>query len=280
MAEIKIRRVDVTVLSIDPCKIDVKWVLEPTVLPLRDYKLIIERSENKSSGYCHVSTVSGTTARFLDLAVELHNMNREYSYRVSAQNIRTDKIVSVMIGEWNGYPDLKSLEMIRLLNFLLDDRTGTPAFVFSQISDGYRCPICWDQATSRVIDPDCTTCLGTGKIGGYYDPILSMIDFSPDAKNVEHAGWGEIQPNQVDGLLSSYPEIKPRDVIIRANDDIAFIVERWNGVKEPGSTTVLHQMIRLTTMTRSDIESKLIVPENLRLQAVDRLRYRKELREW
>lgn len=280
MAEIKFKRVDVTVFSFDPPKILLKWVLEPTILPLQDYEFRIERSENISDGFKHLYTASGTAPDYIDYTAEFHNVQRKYYYKVTATNTKSGAIIVAPIGTWEGEPNLVAMEMIRRLDFLLDDRTGHPTFVFGQMSEGPRCSECWDRATSRSTNPDCPVCKGTGRYGGYYNAVLVMIDFYPDAKVTAHTGWGETQEAQMDILLSSYPTLKNRDILIKADNNKTYIVDNVRPIEEPGSDTIIHQVARVAEMNRSDIETKLNIPEDIRTEAANNLRERKEKREF
>lgn len=306
MAEIKFKRLDITILSFDPSRILVKWVLQPTVLPLQNYTFRIERSHNTSAfaqqdklyyqpprhyqvpddlpegndNATHLGTVPGNTLDFVDYLGDLHDVNKRYFYRIVATNSETGNVLFSPVGTWEGEPSLVAAEMIRRLHWLLDDRTGEPCFYFQQMSEGPQCPECWDYATSRTTDPDCPHCMGTGRHIGYFRPILTMIDFYPDNKVTQHAGWGETQPNEMDILISNYPQLNNRAIIIKAVSNRAYRIDSTRLVEEPGSDTIIHQVARVTEVNRSDVENKLEIPEEIRVAAADKLRERKEKREF
>ena len=89
MAEIKLKRIDVTVFSFEPPKILVRWILEPTVLPLQNYTFKIERSEASHDGYTVIQSVPGIVIDYMDMTAELHNVQKRYYYRVTAVNNKT-----------------------------------------------------------------------------------------------------------------------------------------------------------------------------------------------
>jgi len=304
MADIKFKRLNITVLSFDPDQILVEWELFDTVLPLQDYTFRIERSEHssayaahdklyfqppnvysepedsESSEVFHLQTVSGDQLNFVDHMAELHDTHKKYYYRVVAKNIKTKNIIFSPVGTWDGEPSLVAAEMIRRLHWLLDDRTGEPSFYFQQMKESPRCPRCWDPATQRTTNPDCSYCMGTGVIVGYYRPVLTMIDFYPDNKITQHVSWGETQPNDINILMSNYPVLQNRGIIIKAASRRAYRVENVRPIEEPGSDTIIHQVAQITEISRSDIENKLTIPLDLQTDALTRLNDRKEKREF
>lgn len=281
--EIQFKHVQVTILRLDhPSKVAIRWILQPTMLNIRNYTFIIERSENSASGFEIIGQVEGyASIEFLDYTTSLHSIFRNYYYRVTARNNLSGKVVVAPVVSWDGELDLKCIEMVRLLDLELEIATGTPIYAFNMMSVGARCPICWDPATSRVMDPDCPSCKGTGIFGGYYNGIYGLANFSPSTNITKQADWGEVQENQTDVLLNAHPVVGNKDVLIQADSNRAFVVEQRKPIVDPGTTgTLVHQLVRVMEINRSDIENKLTIPEEVRRQATEFMAKRKEQREW
>ena len=278
--EIVFKDLDIKVMGLSPNKVLVKWETEKTNIPLSRYTFTLQRSESQTVGFKNIYVSEGISPfEYFDYEPILHNEYRRFYYRVRAKNNETKKTLYSKISTWHGEPDLKCLEIIRRLDDLLEWRTGTPVFFFSEITQGTRCPECWDMATGRLLRADCPRCKGTGKIGGFAPPVLIWADLSPDAKVVQHGGWGETQPSQCDILLGNFPIIKSRDIIIESRERNVWSIGEMIRVVKP-ERVIIQQMARVDKVNRSDIEYTLEVPEELRSQALEQLNNRKKWKEW
>jgi len=282
--EVKWESIWVTVLGLYPHKILVKWELEPTKLDLSQYSFAIYRSNNQETEFKNINTFIPSTANgeYLDYEPLLHNEYREYFYKMIATNTVTGNIIESDVITWEFQPDYKMLEMIRLLDDHLEWRIGSPCVLYYErtVSDSGHCPHCWDIVTNRQKTSSCSFCSGTGILGGYDGPQPVWIEFiAPNTKDVAHAAWGESQPGQSDILLSNYPVIKPRDVLIEIDTGSLWRITRVSTIAP--QRTIIQQMARIDRMNKSDIENKMLtVPTDIKDVMVAQMEKRIEWREF
>jgi hypothetical protein len=277
--EISFDKISVLVMGLSPNKILIEWTYKPTTIPLSYYEIQIQRSLNAQNEFKIIYKQGGdVTQEYYDYEPLLHNEHRRYYYRLIARNIKTDKKIYSEVTTWDEEPDLKMQEIIRLLDYLLEERTGYPSFIFQEKTGGIKCPHCVDQATGRLVYPNCTFCKGTGRLGGFSNPILTWIDYSPNPKIVQFAEWGETQPSERNILIGNFPVIKPRDVIIEAKNRNAWRVVNVTFVAP--EQVIIQQMARIALINRSDIEYSFELPELERKTALLKLIERRKLPEW
>lgn len=284
MAHISFDRVEVVVTSIEPSIIHVKPILKPTVIPLSRYDYSIEKSESQASDFKEITRFPADSREYYeDFTSEALSVNRQFFYKVKAIHKTTNVIIESGAHTWADYLDYKGLEIVRRLNYLLRYRTGTPNFLFIERTIGTKCPHCWDEATSRVKDPDCSFCLGTGKLSGYYTPVTVWADLNPSPDIVGHPPQGEVQVTQTRALFPPYPRPKPRDVIVEAlNEQMWRIMSVSNKVEV--DRTPIQLVCDLVLINKTDVEyKKLDIPEQLRVQLINDFNERKRDlpgREW
>jgi hypothetical protein len=97
-------------------------------------------------------------------------------------------------------------------------------------------------------------------VGGYATPILVYLQLEPSPKHVQRSDINERAPSDTTGRLAAFPPVKPKDVVVEAEN------RRWR-IENVSSTqklrATLHQELRLHELPRDDINFKL--PVNLSL---------------
>lgn len=85
-----------------------------------------------------------------------------------------------------GYADAMGSEIARrhLIKLSLG-KCGNECWVFTRMSDGPRCPECWDELAQARTKAKCNNCNGTGYIQGYYNPTRLFINFPQEAMNMQ-----------------------------------------------------------------------------------------------
>jgi hypothetical protein len=72
---------------------------------------------------------------------------------------------------WTRYDWSLAKEIIRKETLLLRKKTGVRGVLLKRRYFGERCPVCTNPTTGQVESSTCTTCYGTGIVGGYYPPF-------------------------------------------------------------------------------------------------------------
>ena len=133
-------------------------------------------------------------------------------------------------------------------------------------------------ATGRVTNPSCSTCRGTGRLGGYYDPVSVWLDTSVDSKIVQHLGWGEVHSHEIDVWGPNYPVCKERDILQEAVEGKMYRVNNVRMINP--SKMMVQQVMRIVEISRSDVEYTLPSPIAVRQALIEKMNYRKSLPEW
>jgi hypothetical protein len=79
---------------------------------------------------------------------------------------------------------------------------------------GTRCSSCWDDTLMRSTNHECTTCKGTGWIGGYFTPMHfdGMLTPAPNFKQVQM--FGDWKTSDCLMTVLDYPIIEDKDIIV------------------------------------------------------------------
>ena len=127
---------------------------------------------------------------------------------------------------------------------------GTQGFLLKRKKFGQRCPRCLDWDTKEVTDSDCSTCYGTGIVGGYYAGIEYWMTLN--------AQWGRrltvAQPprgthdagTHPTARCIFYPPLETRDIWVRADNDNRYIIDNYTSIAEiRGVPLIVAAQIRL-----------------------------------
>ena len=112
---------------------------------------------------------------------------------------------------------------------------GTMGFLLKRKQYGQACPDCLDWDTKEIRNPDCTTCYGTGIVGGYYPGVEFHANFNAGYTRQLNNGQpprgttGDIV-KQARCLL--WPFVDTRDIWVNTNNDERYIVRGWDAVVE------------------------------------------------
>lgn len=213
----RILKFDVIVLMFEPTKILVKWEFLGGINPV-DWNLTILRGDNQSGlRPIQQKPISGVAfPEYVDYGTFQRDNHRHLYYQIIADNKKDSRRVVSEIKTWHGDLDLEAIYVIEEHEFLFQDATGLPSFIFVRMRDGVRCTECWDTIAEKRKYANCSGCNGTGFLKGYHDPIPTWVDYSPDPKLKIIEQWGARQPNEIDVFMTSWPRILPDDMIAQA----------------------------------------------------------------
>lgn len=246
-------------ITVRPLKIDtlhVSWTFAKTLERFQDFTFILERSESPESGFTAIASFNHIT-EYTD-TVYYRRLWKSLYYRIRIINNSTNTVAYSMVGGLMTPPNLEALEIIRRNDILLRNRrhgTGIPIAVFSKKRMGPTCE-CWDADKQRLRTSNCKSCYGSHIEGGYYDPIITWANFTPNTKLVQIPQWGEMEPNERRVFMSNYPVLSPGDVLFEPSSMSVYTVEKIETSERRG--TMLHQIVSASFIDRNSSLYNLI----------------------
>lgn len=291
LKNIKFKPLSVMVLSMQhgvvPSRVLVHWELEPTAQNLSTLRFFIDRGESPEEFQQLQAMTDGVRAdqiqEYVDYSANIVDLNKVYYYRVRAVEFDPTLVTPLQefksdVSTWDGNLDLVGLYIVEEHLFLHRYVSGVPTMIFKRRRDGQYCPECWDEILKRVTKSNCTTCFGTGKLGGFYPPYEAWMNFEPDPKVTQIAEWGQRQTSQTDIQFTNYPLLIDGDVIVELKTD-----RRWkvSNVRYPEKNrTIMLQIARVDAANPTDIEYRVDVSEPRRKALLDEAELREKEREF
>jgi len=269
LKNIRIKTPSVVVLSVEHFpRVLITWELEPTAQNLSNLQFFVDRGESPSefTQLNQVGLLYHDHHEFVDETPMLKDLHKVYYYRLRAVEYAGGTPVQTFTSDaatWDGNLDLVGLYIVEEHLFALRHVYGVPAMIFKKRKDGTYCTECWDPVLKRVTKSTCTTCYGTGKVGGYYPPIDAWIGFDGAPEQDSIAEWGKRQSSQADVQFTNYPLLSCDDLIAELKFNRFWKVTNIR-TPEKNRTTIL-QMARVDAANPGDIEYRIEVPEARKL---------------
>jgi len=289
-------------LSREPAKALVRWEIADLRNDLTDYEFLIERSnaanaidsfqnktidgaplptpETKSRNLLPISQwISALDYyQFLDFTIPTRDLNGTYWYRITSRRKSTNELVSTPMFSMDGQLDVVGLYIVDEVNWLLDDQTGSPSFVYSRRRGGIQCDECYDKIQKKTTKSRCHTCFGTSWKEGYFKPFDCYIDFNPNPKDVRIQEWGETQENETNILLSNYPILTPGDLIRELQSQRLWRVTKQQQTEK--RRIPMLQIARVTEVKPADIEYSIQYDEKTAQEILKRFEDNRMRREF
>lgn len=267
MANLVFKNLKVRTFSLD--FLDVMWEIEDTTLDPCDFQLYVLRSESPMGPWDTVAGPFEDRYRFVDNKVNLLHRWRQLWYKVrSVQKADTTNEVESDPFTFQAEPDLIAAEIQRLERLVWEEFAGRRCLVFPVRTFGQRCGNCFDGPdkgkgfTSQRRRSHCATCFDTGFVRGYLDPIEIFMQIDPSTQSTQNLPLTERQQNDTSARLPNFPQMKPKDMIVEAEN------HRWRVVRVTPTErlrSVVHQELVIHEVALGDIEFQLpINRENLR----------------
>ena len=109
-----------------------------------------------------------------------------------------------------------SLEQIRRITWLLANM-GEACKLFVKARAGTKCPDCFDVSSDKVADSQCTTCYGTGYMGGYIKMDVNVL-FRAAEERFREIDFGLTPEFQPRASIANLPVIHEGDLLTRPNN--------------------------------------------------------------
>lgn len=243
--------------------LEVTWEIENTTLDPHDFQTYVQRSESPMGPWDTVAGPFEDHYRFVDNRVNLLHRWRQLYYRIKyVEKADTSNVYESPAFTFHADAPLDAQEMQRLERLVWEEYAGRRCFIYPARTFGQRCPVCWSGPekgkghTSQRTRSHCNTCYDTGFVRGYFDPIEIFMQFDPSAKSVQNYPILERQQSDTSARLPNFPLVKPKDIIIEAEN------RRWRVVKVSQTErlrSVVHQELVLHEIIKGDIEFQLPV---------------------
>jgi len=186
---------------------------------------------------------------YFDVNVLLHTPWPMYYYIIRLYD-NDDKLVDETYPFTLEYPpDCIAKEIIYRNNLLLKQYNGVPVFALQERTFGDKCDNCWDPISMRPTKVDCEVCYGTGWKGGYFNPHLTLINFSPMVEQNTITPIGEMVADQLTAWTTNMPVFKVRDLLIDKRN-VRYRVVNVNSTRK--GRALVHQILTLALVTISE----------------------------
>ena len=101
---------------------------------------------------------------------------------------------------------------------------GVDAKVLKRRHFGTRCTDCSDSLTDHIVIYNCSTCYGTGWVGGFFTPITTYVKMSPAPTRVDATELGNTTQRETKLQMLSYPKIENGDLIVELDMNRRWLV--------------------------------------------------------
>lgn len=236
----------------------VSWWIRPTNDDLSAATVTVFRGYSPSGQFASVADVPGGVQHYRDAGAHIADKWREvyYKLRIQGPDGGVDETEAFSV---RSQPTLEAIAVRRRTDIALKFE-GVPCMLYVRRGEGERCPACWDPVLQKVMSSSCPLCFNTGRLGGFYPPILTQVKVNPATKTNE-PGDTLRQVEQTTGMASFLPILSPRDLVYEVNTG-----KRWRIVTVTPTEdhrVLIHQDLTLVALNPGDVEHNLPIPDGL-----------------
>jgi hypothetical protein len=231
--------------------LDLFWELnEQSEEQIEEYDFFILRSIDGAAGpYRQIAGPFYNTFQFRDGDVQRLHKWRQFFYKVKWVHRASSKEQEAGPARLEAPADRIVMEIRRRELLLLREFNGRQVFHFPRLTFGQRCRHCWDfgprgNFIARKTQQNCATCFDTSFVGGYATPMMIWAQFDPSPIAEQRTDLKEHQFIQTTARTTFFPPLKPKDMIVEAED------RRWRVEK-----------VSFTEKHRAPIRQELVLSE-------------------
>lgn len=257
------------VRSYDLDHLDIFWEIPETTEEIEEYDFFVLRSIDGAAGpFKQLAGPFYNTFLFRDPEVHLLHRWRQYYYKIRVVH-RATQAAREYGPEWlRAKPDRLALEFQRRENLLFQEFIGRAVFLFPALTFGQRCANCWDRGPldntiGRQTQQNCQSCFDTTWLGGFATPVLFFAQIDPSPKAVQRTDLEEHQFVHTTGRTSAFPPLKPKDMIVEAEN------KRWlvnTSTPTQKLRSAVRQELKLYELAKDDIKFKVPIDFDLLAQ--------------
>lgn len=239
--------------SFDLDHLDVFWEIADFDGNIRQFDFYLERSESSSGPWDLIAGPFKDKYYFRDTTPPLHHKWRRLFYRLRVVDVTTQEEAVYGPTSQIAEPDLIAMEVNRVEDVLFREFIGRKCWLFPVRTFGARC-VCYDRVAGKRTKSNCLNCFDAGFLGGYLTPIQAFIQFDPSGKSNNATPYAEKQENATTARLISFPPVKPKDIVVEA-ENVRWKVVSVNTTQRLRSP--LHQELVLKEVSKEDVSYKL-----------------------
>ena len=169
------------------------------------------------------------------------------------------------INKRSNWVQIRADEIRRRELLLLRKFVGVRSLLFRRKTFGNRCSKCWDFTIEKIMKDHCTSCMGTGFEGGYFEGLELLVQYEQTLSQPVLGPGGLAEPNIIPAWTVNYPEIHSFDMLLRVPDWKMYRIEALQPTEL--QTVVVRQIMTLLELDKESIEYQLAlqaVPESYR----------------
>ena len=213
-------------------------------------------SENPQKNFRLLATLPGDRNHYMSHEINLHSEARTIYFFIRCVKPDGSSEDSKIFSNTGDREIRYAAHVMERLALELKRLNGIATLYFQKRTIGEHCPECWDPVARRSTNSRCLTCYGTGIKGGYYDPILIYVNYTPMVKHHSKATVGTIDTISAQAWTLAFPIITPESIFIELNSN----ANRWR-VKQIQFSELhripIRQRLQLEQIPRDAIEWKL-----------------------
>lgn len=241
------------VRSFDLDCVNIFWEIADFVGDIHRYTFQILRSESSSGPWDALTPEFEDQYYFRDISPALLHKWRTLYYLLRIRDKQLNVTQDFGPSSQQPEPDLIALEIMRQEDILFREHVGRRCWVFPIRTFGAKCT-CFDRVTGRRTRSGCITCYDTGYLGGFLSPVECFVQIDPSTNSPSITPYGEMQPQNCSGRLISFPPLKPKDILVEAENRRMRVIAVTPTQR---LRSVVHQEIQLHEIPKGDIEYKL-----------------------
>lgn len=248
-----------------PRKIYVQWLIRH-VGQASGFTFQLYRSGSAGGPWEHIGVDLADTYFFVDEKFPASNdrsnaglfsLNRIVYYKATVDN-----------GAGTTAEDIKKLEggldrrrrgihrkLVRDAEIYLRKVGGTQVAIFKRRHWGTPCPDCRAK-TGQTTLSHCSTCLGTGILGGYWNPVYGYAQRKVAPVNIFTGIQGSVEAHRIEAYMMNIPQVESKDILAFLRDGKYFSVEQ----RVPTQIHVndVHQELIISELAPGSVEYNLV----------------------
>lgn len=152
---------------------------------------------------------------------------------------------------WLIIREIQRKELLRMRQM-----SGVPCHLYQRKHTGIPCMHCLSPDTGEVLNPNCTWCLGTGKLGGYHGPYPCWGQFGLDGTSItQNADVGDMTDTlgTLEIRFIGNPWVFSKDIVVDLSSEDRYVVGKINSLLE------LRRMPVIQTLTAARLTTQNVV---------------------
>jgi hypothetical protein len=237
-----------------PQSVFVHWRMLYDKIDPGAYRFNIYRSGGPQGPWDKVTVQPVDRIDYNDADQNLLSKYREVYYYIEAISSRGTKYYSpvknlVRVVERSEYTT--AMEINRQEMLLLKNYAGIEVHIFKKRHFGDNCE-CFDTSTNTIITKNCPICGGTRYKGGYFAPIKTYANISPDRKSNQEGGEAKVEISRASGWMTAYPIVSPDDIFVELDTNRRWVIKLVENTEL--RRFPVKQTLTLNELSHSEIE--------------------------